>query len=346
MSNILYIGPYRQYNYPGILSDIYLRSIGKALSRRNKRLYSRPLYMDPSVSLESQGIYEFEHIPPAVTSIEGIIQHCTPEYFAINKYAKNICIPILDPKLQKASAYNCVQKLNHADSVLVGTEQQKMFLLRSNITSPIVVCDEDLTDSVTDKQSQQAYDFGPIFNSCYNFGFIGQYDTNIQIIQKIILSFISAFRGLNRYRLVLFLRGTQQNRKELSNWYEKLLLDLHIDSSTNNNISFVFNTLEFEQTIAALNSIECLLSLNDDWYLSFYESYILKQNKAIINRYNTETISISPLKLGNDYHPDDILCSVSSYDLAQKMFSIEQKPHNHKKNTLSKIGDVVCQILK
>lgn len=342
--NTLYIGPYRQYDYLGISSNIYLNTIKHSMLKNQNKIYSRPIYIDSSVVSENTGIYDHEIIPKTVGSFGAIIQHCPIDYFAVYKQWKNICIPIIDPKIYKASSFSMVQKLNHADHIMVNNEQQKMFLLRSNIKTSISICDENLSEHINTKQSQQSYDFGPLYIHCYNFGFIGCYIPNIQIIHKIILAFSIAFRGSEKYRLILFLRGTQKDRKDLGEWYNKTLEDLNL--TTSQNISFIFNHLDLEQSVAALNSIDCLLSLNDDHLTSLYDNYILQKNKDLISKHNTETIPIPIAKLDETYDIEDTMYSVSTNNLVKKLLTIDNKPMKNKKLITSSIGDTICRILQ
>lgn len=347
MNTAIYIGPYRQYDYNGTLSNIYLNSLSTSLKKNNIKIYSRPLFLDSTVIQNniSTNYTNTEIIDESISNCAAIIQHAPVEYIAIQKKWKNICIPIFDPKLTKASAYSSTQKLNDVDHIIVSSEYHKHFLLKSGISTPISICDEDIHSAVAPEALQQKYDFGPIGNDLYHFGFIGSYSKNIKIIQKTILAFVVAYRQHTNTQLIFFLRGTQTDKNEIDKFYSDNLKNLGVSSF--NNVFFIFSPLDINASIASLNSIDCLLSINDDHIQDLYESYIIKQNKAVISRNHLDIINVPPSSL--EYDIEDLIGSISTESLIHKMANITRtgtSSKNKKSHRPNKtIGETICHIL-
>lgn len=346
MNRAIYIGPYRQYDYHGILSDILLKSILKNLNNKYT-VNSRPLYLDSSLisQYSNDTYYNTEIIPDNVVEYSTIIQHCPVEYIAIQKKWKNICIPIFDPKLFKASNYSTVQRLNLVDHILVGSEYYKQFLLRSGISTPISVYEENFHEYINQEILQKRYNFGSIENNRYNFGFIGSYIKNLQVIKKIIMAFVNAHRADDNYRLVFFLRGSQNDKNDIEKFYNETRKNLNL--SNFDSIFFIFGPLDTDNSILCLNSIDCLLSINDDYTNELYETYILKQNKRILSRGNLNIINVPPSS-SDMYDIEDEIGSISTDSLIKKMINID-KQQNYKNKKNNKInntaGQIICRIL-
>lgn len=346
MNTALYIGPYRQYDYHGVLSNIHLSRLSASLARKDIKLYSRPLFLDSSLiqNTISSEYSNYELLPNEPLNIHCVIQHCPVEYVAIQKKWINICIPILDPKIVKSSSYGVIQKLNLVDHIIVHNDHQKNFLLKSGISVPISLYEENIVDYVDSSILQKMYDFGAVNNGLYRFGFIGTYSRNLRIIQKIIISFINAYRQHDTAQLIFFLRGTQQEKNELEKFYLDTLKNLNVNIF--DHILFIFNPLDSASTITALNSMDCLLSINDDYVHHLYEAYLLKNGKSVISRNSLNTISVPPISL--EYDIEDTIGSICTQSLIEKMISIPSSGAKNKKSNKSNpnIGDLACRILQ
>jgi hypothetical protein len=349
--NTVFIGPYKQYDYLGQVSKTYLESINLALKPRNKTILARPVFIDFSVLDESDNyVYrDIETAPENFDKPSCIIQHAPIEYLAIQRYTKNIAIPILDNRLLKMPYNQNYQKLNSFDHVLVDSEYHKALLIKSNITSPITVFDETLLDMQICDHINKKYNLKEKTNNTFVFGFIGAYKNNIAIIQKIITSFLSSFRSVNA-TLIIVSRGTEQDKKHLDDYRTEILKRLSVIND--NNIITIFNNLDTESVIASLNSFDCLLSLNDDYSQALYERYMLSQDKQIINKLAMNNIHIPPLHINDFSDIEDIMISVSTSDLCQKMLDTHSQKNNtnryqkNKKNKTKNLGETLCHILQ
>jgi hypothetical protein len=193
------------------------------------------------------------------------------------------------------------------------------------------------------------YNFKEKTNNTFVFGFIGAYKHNVAIIQKIITSFLSSFRSINA-TLIIVSRGTEQDKKHLDDYRIEILKRLSVIND--DNIITIFNNLDTESVIASLNSFDCLLSLNDDYSQALYERYILSQDKQIINKLTMNNIHIPPLHINDFSDIEDIMISVPTSDLCQKMLDTHNQKNNtnryqkNKKNKTKNLGETLCHILQ
>jgi glutaredoxin len=286
---------------------------------------------------------------PENLSLDCIIQHAPVEYLAIQKYTKNIAIPIMQNKISKMPYNQNYQKLNLFDNILVENEQDKNLLIKSNVSCPISVFDESLSDKDILPHVNKSYNLGERMNGVFVFGFIGAYKQNISIIQKIITAFLVSFRSSSDVSLIMSCRGTEQDKKELESYYDDLKKRLSIIEYS--NILFIFSGLDIESSVASLNSFSCLLSINDDNSQYLYEKYIASKGISLITKHSVENIQVPPVFINESHDIDDILISISTADLGQKMKDIknQQGPNKHqkiKKNNAKNLGETVCHILQ
>jgi hypothetical protein len=346
----VFIGPYRQYDYLGQVSRSYLESLHRTYTNKNLSIISRPLFLDSSVLITNDDpiLGQIENAPENL-SLNCIIQHAPIEYLAIQKYTKNIAIPIMQNKFSKMPYNQNYQKLNLFDNILVENEQDKSILMKSNISCPITLFDESLSDKAILPHLNKSYNLGEKMNGIFVFGFIGAYNQNISIIQKIITAFLISFRSHSNVALILSCRGTEQDKKEIESYYNDLKKKLSIVEY--NNVIFIFSGLDIESAIASLNSFSCLLSINDDNSQYFYEKYIASKGISFITKHNVENIQIPPVLIDESYDIDDNLISISTADLSKKMKEIQnqqgQNKHQKiKKNSGKNLGETVCHILQ
>lgn len=346
----VFIGPYRQYDYIGQVSKTYLESIHRSLLNKKMSLVSRPLFIDPGSVVEDNTLFfeKTETIPDNL-SVSTIVQHAPVEYLAIQKYVKNIAIPIIDSKLFKAPYNQNYQKLNSFDTILVENDHQKTFLIRSNIVAPIIVFDEYLSNNEISDHSNKKYNLGPKVDNNFIFGFIGFYRQNISVIQKIITSFLVSFRSSDDTTLLICCKGTGQDKQDLENYYQSLKKKLNVIDY--DNIIFVFNSLDIESVIASLNTFNCFLSLNDDYSQNLYEKYAIGNEISIITKYSLETGGVPSLFSDESCDIEDVVMSIPTADLCKKMLDIKNQKNNSNKHQKSKknnknLGETVCHILQ
>ena len=346
--NLLYIGPYRQYDYMGQTSRILLHSIKEKCSYNNHKVYSRPLYIDFGSVDEKMPEYikKDETFPSDSTNWSGIIQHMPVEFLSSQSFTKNIAIPILNNQLAKTSLNNNnFRKLNLFDHVLVENDNQKNFLLKSGITTKISVYNEEIkTDYIDHNLRNKQFDLGSLNNN-FVFAFIGSYSSNQNIIHKLIVSFLVAFRSEPKNTLFFLLKGTSEDKEELMKFYNETKQKLNILDI--NPVIFSFGSLQLQESIACINTCSCYLSINDDVAYNMYEKYAQSINKPIISKYNLEVTHTPGLGVGYFYDIEDVIGSINTMSLTYKLKSIQSdnKILKNKSNNKS-VGEIICNILQ
>jgi len=347
----IFVGPYRQYDYTGQISKIYLDSISRAAINRKMSVISRPLFIDNMsiIGENNDSLNRMEFIADNL-ELEAIVQHAPVEYLLTQKYTKNIAIPIIGNRISKSPYNQNYQKLNSFDYILVDNEYDKTLLIRSNITSPIFVFDEPFPDKDIVEHSSKKYNLGEKIGDNFIFGFIGAYKQNISIIQKIIVSFLISFRSCSDVHLLLCSKGTEQDRRDIENYYKEIKQKLKIIDY--DNVIFIFNGLETESVIASLNTFDCFLSLNDDYSQYIYEKYFMRSGKNLINKHNITTIQIPTIAVDISSDINDLMISIPTTDLYQKMIDTKNQKNNTNKHQKTKksnnknLGETLCHILQ
>lgn len=335
--NILYIGPYRQIDYIGQCSLLHIRSILKSMSVSD-RLITRPLYLDTSLSNQDD-IYDTEK--NIFHNIDILVQYLPVNFVAIQKNIKNIVIPIIDPKIYNISQDNEYKILNYCDKIAVEEDKIKNLFKHCGIKTSIETYNLSISHDVYEELNLN------YIEGSYRVGFLGQYQTNKQILHKIIHSFLIASRQNHNLRLYLFLRGSDNDKEEIERILSTLKEQLNIPSYIQ-KIYTIFGMWGEKESIAALNSIDCFLSINDDYRYYMYEKYFVESKSTntnfLINRNNVQTIEIPLTSLNYSCEYKNTVCSISTQDLIYKLTN----PQTHNKNKTKKIdskslGDIVCK---
>lgn len=340
--NILYIGPYRQYDYIGQQSLSHLSSIEKDISKIKKQvnLTCRPVYVDPSLREEApNSIRAYENNIQSYYDV--IIQYLPISYLCPIKISKNIAIPIVSSHLYNSENHeNLFSILDEFDWVFLDDANT---VKRKNKTNNILYSsfiDENTISSIQNKKYNIGY-----ANDFFKFGFVGLYKYNKNIINTILLSFLTAFRNNDNVNLLFCLIGTEEDQKEIAAQYNKIKESLKINNQAD-NISILFNKLDLMNSMIAINTFDCLLSLNDDIKYTFYEKAAAHLNKKIISRATLELNSM----------PQEILVQKNDFGYCTNIKSsslIDQMLDRYSNNSQTKsrtnqypdFGNTICKIL-
>lgn len=334
--NILYIGPYRQIDYIGQVSNVHIESIKKYL-KKDDHLVTRPLYIDSKLSAEYIS-YDTENV--RTDSLDLIVEYVPVDFVASLPSIRTFVIPMIDPKLCSISQSYNYNILNTVDKVLVDNDKQKHILKKCSIKTSI----EIYNDCLVDEKSQQ---FNlDVSETNYKFGFIGSFALNQQILNKIIRSFLSCYRASNKTHLYLFLRGSDKDKIELDAMIEKSKKDLRIPEYVS-CITSIFGIWDKQESITALNSIDCYISLNDDYRYTLYEKFFMesdKPNRFLISRNNVESIEVPLSELNSLYDYADTLHAIHTQDLYHKMLNAaSSQSQKYKKTETPSLGSIVCK---
>lgn len=357
MSDLIYIGPYRQQDYSGLVSQLHIKSlIAWTKNSDNKhKLFLRPAYIDmqhisPSIDIE---FTKHEILPSRIADC-CVIQHLPIRNIAIQHKTTNIIIPILDPNVHKYANLGHIQKLNHADHIIVASDDEKNVLLKSGINTKCWVCDTSYIDFINRESLQKQYHlYNTDLGSRKIFGFIGPYKNNIDTIKTIIHAFLLSLRtqllaNHKKYGLCFFLRGTQKDKSEIEKYYHELITQLGMSHIDIDDMKFIFGYLDSDSCFAALNSIDCLISVNQDINYSLFEKYMKQNQKNIISRQNLGLSTM--LALGPPYDHEDVVTIIGIHNVTEKISEYMQKNEQNSKNKKQSkpqttLRDILCKIV-
>lgn len=357
MSDIIYIGPYRQYDYNGLVSQLHIKSLLSWTQTQNgkHRLFIRPAYIDmqyasPNIDVE---FTKHEILPDQVADC-CVIQHLPIPNLAVQHNTTNIFMPILDPNVHKYANVGHIQKLNYADHIIVNSDYEKNVLLKSDINTKCWVCDTSYIDFINSESLQKQYTiYNNDLGSCMVFGFIGPYKHNKDTIKIIINAFLLSLRTKlvstnKKYGLCFFLRGTQKDKTEIEKYYHELIIQLGMLNIGTDDIKFIFGYLDSDSCFAALNTIDCLISINQEVGHTLFEKYMKQNQRAIISRQNLALPTM--FALGQPYDPEDMLTIIGIHNIADKIRE-HMKEHDIRTQTKKQskhqttIRDIICKIV-
>jgi hypothetical protein len=340
--NTLYIGPYRQFDYVGQQSIEHITAIENELIKKNKdfSLTCRPIFLDPSAKAE---------IPSNITAYESniqeqydiIIQYLPLTYLCPINISKNIAIPILSPSLYGANNHeNLFSILDEFNWVFIDDPN----LIKKDNKTNHILYSSNINKKTLESIKNKTYNIG-YMNSFFKFGFIGSYKTNIGIINKIILSFLTAFRNNDNVALILCLLGTEEDQKEitmsLARTKELLKINNQID-----NVYLLFNKLDITNSLIGINTFDCYLSLNEDIQFTMYERVCQSLENSLISRSSLESIK-TPQEILVKTNDFGYCTGISSVDLIEKMIHKIDSNNNkkNKNNSYPDFGKMICKIL-
>lgn len=354
MSDIIFIGPYRQYDHNGTMASLHIKTIRSWINDNNQhRLIIRNIITDIHSINRSRDICEAqcETIPVDVNKKCTIIQNVPINDFAAYPGYNNICIPIIDPLVYKYDSHSLVDRLNYANYILVANENAKNMILRSNIKSKCLIYDIDYIKLINQEYLNKQYNLGDISGNTKYYGFMGSYAHNKDMINKIIEAFLLFTKSCllssndNLFRCVFFLKGTQKDKQALEHMHTELRKKIGMPFIDNNIIRFVFGYLDLESSISALNSIDYFLDLNQDTNNDLYIKYMSQYRRgAVINFHGGVHSNIISNK--SEYENTDVLHHISISDILSKLLnSISKGLLNKKTKNANTMKDILCQIV-
>jgi glycosyltransferase involved in cell wall biosynthesis len=200
MLNILYLGPYKQYDGIGHSAKRYIDAISSDI---NINLSIRPLILSSNIDLQANEISNYiEFEENSSETYDMLIQHGYPEYFEYNsKFGKNIAI--IEVETCNIKHANWIDKLNLLDEVWVGSSISRDTLRVAGVTRPIKVIPQPYN---TERYNKNLYDDFFYFKENqarpYVFYTIGQYEDKNNI-QAIIKAYLMEFSNIDNTKLFI-----------------------------------------------------------------------------------------------------------------------------------------------
>jgi hypothetical protein len=275
MTNVLYLGPYRYNNSLGISSRAIIEELAQKqdLNVTTKNIFLENPYENST--LVNYNEFEREILP----EYDVVIEHTTPSMMVVDRgiSKKFVAIPIMDTVL---SSYD-IEKLNTFNSIYTDDYHNLNTLIANNLEAKI------FSYNIKQPDKNNTVNIG-YHNLNKKFYFIGDYTTNQNMINKIIVSFIMSFRSTNNVSLVLML--TDSNSQEVEN---QIL----------SNIKDIYDKMDFHPILSPIKTISQPLSMEQlhtihsffDIHLDIRDSYNTGINRCLATTYNKPTIDIRAL---------------------------------------------------
>jgi len=273
--NILYIGPYIYNDFNGMAARNIIESISK---NKEVEIHTRNIFLNnPYDNLTLVNYHKFEK--ELLPKYDIVIQHTYPSMMVkdISIAEKFIAIPIVDYMI---SSYD-IDILKSFDEIYVDDQMNLSVFKKAIVQSKIF-----------------SYDFEKIVNTnrinldYHNFNkkfyFIGNYSKNQNTINKIIVSFLIAFRSYQGVSLILMLTDT--NKTE-------------VEKNISSNISDIFSKMDFKSVLSPIRFIVQPLNIEElhtihssfDTYIDIRDSYDTGVNTSLAQLYNRNIIDIQSL---------------------------------------------------
>lgn len=308
--NILYLGPYRQYDYNGIISRKYINTIVRS---KHIKLTTRPIYIDASCTYKDipKDIVELEN--NILNKYDMLVQHLPLNYLAINKKMRNVAIPILN--INTINTFN-QYKLNEFDMVLVNNTYAKTSL-DPLLNTPSKMFDFNIDTNMLREYMGKKLDLG-IFNHFQKFYFIGDHNTNIDIVEDIIKAFYTNYYSFNDTCLILFLRNISS---DIETYIKKIHDKFKIKDSIHSILIVPIGTNE-QDIIMAHGSCNIFLDINDDNRESLHNKYVqFFKNKTI----TLLDLSLSKSRIRNNRTSMEYFDIVDTHNLSNHFINIINK---------------------
>lgn len=221
MSNILYLGPYRENTGLGRSSRRWLKCL---TSDSSNNICSRPIYPTQNTQFHDTEIFDFTTENTMFNKYDYIIQHGPPDMFIYDKrFGKNI--GIIEIETDNIYHSGWVEKINILDEVVVGSSVAKMSLEHSGVKIPIKIIPEPY-DNYTSNNQDNFFGSNPKYQTSYIFYTIGQYFEKKNIL-GIVLSFLLEFDENDDVQLFIKTGDYYQSNENLEKIIKHDIANIH-----------------------------------------------------------------------------------------------------------------------
>ena len=255
MSNILFIGPYRQQDGWGVAS----RDYAKAFLHSQHEVTLNPIYLSTNVKTS----YEDKWLDIAEKKVHHdydiVIQNCLPPYFC--KFADVMNVGLCFFESCNLQHIPWIDNINLLDMLLVASDFEKQSLIKAGVTIPIKVlpipCDvSKFNEKLTLKQ---------LFNYGHQFKFycIGEHNRR-KNVEDMILAFHREFIYDENVALVIKLSGasSEELTRSISQQLQSIKKNcgLYPHESKYRQEILITDRLTDKEIIALHNSCDCYVS--------------------------------------------------------------------------------------
>lgn len=318
MKNILYIGPYRQNTFTGLLSYTIIKNI----NTKYQNITTRPLYLDDCSNNEALDIANLED--NIFATYDVLIQHAPiSQATVINCIKNNIIIPILE---QKVCGDHEIKKLSQFNKILVDNQFDY----------------EQLSKYPKLKNKLYRYDFKvdlPKKQARVNIGLYNQFPKICSIVDNntdTVFSIVTAFNLFNKsgkYVLLLFIQNLlPETKHSLDKKIENLCNNMGVASNKNKILTF---KAEYDlDTLFAIHNVS-------DIYIPDISIPIGNKIGEILNKnvLNLNSSDYTVTAFDNNQYFLNGKFVISSDGLKNKLFSKQSKTKTHFK--MHNISDII-----
>lgn len=254
--NILFVGPYRQQDGWGLATQSYI----KALGTRYNNITTRPIYFssgDPNYQPDEQ-ILSYENT--YYDNYDVVIQKVLPHNLFLNKkYKKNIGLFVLETN--NIGRSRCIKNINQMDEVWVPSNQEKICLQKSGVTTPIKTISQPLdTDFILQNKNHKIPLHSGI-DRTFKFYFIGEYNERKNLLD-LITAFHLAFDVTQPVSLIIKSSvsglSAQESHKVIEKDIDNLKMKLNISTKYKKEI-IITERLSNQDLIGLHNACDCFV---------------------------------------------------------------------------------------
>lgn len=254
--NILFIGPYRQYDGWGLAARDYIEAL--RLTKHNIAI--RPIYMSKPNDIElSSALIELEN-KQFTTQPDIVIQNVLPEYMDYQSGSKNIGLCYVETSKLQHTGW--IERINLMDELWVASTHEKLTLNADGVTVPINIIPMPINTAKLDQCKKQ----WPIANAettCI-FYTIAEYSERKNLVALLTAYYLEFHAtenvqllikthkpGLSEAKLYKYIAQDQQTLKKR--------LRLHNNNWGYDNVLFVLQNLSPTDLISIHNTGDCFI---------------------------------------------------------------------------------------
>lgn len=278
MSNILYLGPYRENNGYGRSSRRFLNCLK---SNKSYNIKSIPIYQTQNTIFNEQDIHlvNFDSTEQAdYHNYDCIIQHGNPMLFQYHKkYGKNIGITEIDTIGTKHTGL--IERINLLDEIIVHSLFSAKILEESGVVIPIKIIPQPYnidTDMVNS-------DFFTYSDKPYIFYHIGQFEEKNNILSA-IMAFLLEFDEDENVKFFIKTGDYNKNNEiiieSLKNEINKIISIIRHKKIKSTKIDILCGTIPENDILRLHKSADCYVNTvrTDNFGPSAIESGIFGKN--------------------------------------------------------------------
>jgi hypothetical protein len=324
-----YIGPYKNNTYLSLSSNHIINDLGK---NPNIKLSIKPIYLSKN-DIGTQISYFQENIQGSPFNSDVVIQHCPYDWIiSSDSFKKSIIIPII-PFISK-NIISCLKNKQY-DELWTDNSYYKQKLADSGINNVKLFT---YSNNINTTNINSKYNID-IHTNSLKFYFIGRYDTDQEIISKIITAFLYAFREEENRSLLLFLDDADASKDSIGKMLQKKLSDLKIVNRSN-RIKLLQYKNDNNHIDIIHNTGDIFLNLNTINFSNYNYWQAIYHNKPIIDITDVSTNKTAAPSNYTAYHEID---TPSEFNIQEKLLQYAAGKINkkHKQNNNLQIEKIL-----